>query len=321
MHSTYELGLAILFLDRLGQPRDRMLVRKLALRLVAGQTSNGGWTYECPLLNAEQERDLLASLQWGGPNRPRAGLEGAPPFAGFAAGTGRSQGREILPPPLSNHAARQPFAETPSPSGERSDNSNTQFAMLGLWAAQRHGLPLEQPLARVAQRFGVSQNPAGGWAYRFQQPGIRLTPSMSCVGLLGLAVGRGLAEPVAASDSAIAKGFTVLASFVGKPLGWKRGQGGDRTAINLYFLWSLERTGVLYNRRTIDGKDWYRWGAELLLAAQAADGSWNAGGYPGAIAVTDSCFALLFLKRANLAKDLTKKLEFSAEDKKRDEHP
>ena len=54
-----------------------------------------------------------------------------------------------------------------------------------------------------------------------------------------------------------------------------------RTEINLYFLWTLERVGVLYNRREIAGKDWYAWGAELLVDHQAEDGSWHHGGYPG----------------------------------------
>ncbi len=84
--------------------------------------------------------------------------------------------------------------------------------------------------------------------------------------------------------------------------------------INLYFLWSLERVGVMYNVTNIGDKDWYRWGAELIVAHQKPDGSWVDGSYPGGnpgeAARIDSCFALLFLKRANLAKDLSRKLEY-----------
>src|SRR5262249_18850107 len=47
---TYEAALAILFLDRLDDAQDRDLIRRLALRLVAGQTPSGGWTYNCPNL-------------------------------------------------------------------------------------------------------------------------------------------------------------------------------------------------------------------------------------------------------------------------------
>ena len=65
---------------------------------------------------------------------------------------------------------------------------------------------------------------------------------------------------------------------------------------------------MLYNLRKINDKDWYPWGAEMLVDQQQQDGSWANGGYPGAMPTADSCFALLFLKRANLAKDLTDKL-------------
>ena len=47
-HETYELSLAILFLDRLGETTDKALIRTMALRLVAGQTAAGGWSYELP---------------------------------------------------------------------------------------------------------------------------------------------------------------------------------------------------------------------------------------------------------------------------------
>jgi len=46
----------------------------------------------------------------------------------------------------------------------------------------------------------------------------------------------------------------------------------------------------------IGGKDWYSWGAELLLVSQKQDGSWS-----GEYGYADTCFALLFLKRANFA--------------------
>jgi hypothetical protein len=47
---TYDLSLAVLFLDRLGETQDRERIRTLALRLVAGQAPSGGWDYDCPVL-------------------------------------------------------------------------------------------------------------------------------------------------------------------------------------------------------------------------------------------------------------------------------
>jgi hypothetical protein len=267
LQSTYELATAILLLDRLDRPRDQSDLRTLALRLVAGQRADGGWSYQCPILGPEKEASLLTSLQHASP-RSRSDL------------------------------------------GEGSDLSNTQFSILALCAAQRHGLSLERPLALVAQRLRRIQEPAGGWSYRLGPRAGRPTPSMTCAGLLGLAVGRALPGAEAQPPDRIDDVFGFLGRFIGNPLGSGQGIGREGSAIHLYFLWSLERTAVLYNRRRIDGKDWYRWGAHLLLAAQGEDGSWDVGGYPGATALSDTCFALLFLRRANLANDQMRKLEF-----------
>src|SRR5262249_8444284 len=57
------ISLAILFLDKLGDPEDRPLIQHLALRLVAGQSAAGGWTYLCPDLTPKEQVQLLTFLQ------------------------------------------------------------------------------------------------------------------------------------------------------------------------------------------------------------------------------------------------------------------
>jgi hypothetical protein len=59
---------------------------------------------------------------------------------------------------------------------------------------------------------------------------------------------------------------------------------------------------LVYDLKTIGTKDWYTWGAQLLVADQQADGSWQ-GEFAGR--GCDTCFALLFLRRANPVSDLT----------------
>jgi hypothetical protein len=68
-----------------------------------------------------------------------------------------------------------------------------------------------------------------------------------------------------------------------------------------YLLWSIERVAVAYSLSTIAKKDWYAWGSELLLDAQQADGGWTGKFGSG----VDTSFALLFLRRVNLTRDLT----------------
>ena len=74
---------------------------------------------------------------------------------------------------------------------------------------------------------------------------------------------------------------------------------------DLYFLWSLERMTVIYDLKKVGDVDWHEWGTDIILEHQEEDGSWQER-FPG---VPDTCFALLFLRRANLVKDLTNKLQ------------
>jgi hypothetical protein len=218
-------------------------------------------------------------------------------------------------------ALQHPSSSRATPRADHTDNSNTQFAMLGVWTARRAGVPMERTLALITRRFRESQAPNGGWSYPHMVPGRGSTPSMTGAGLLGLAVGLGLANPDSSPgqartpprNTAVERGLEALSESIGQPLEARR---RNRWAgINLYFLWTLERVGVLYNLRKIGDKDWYAWGAQMLLDTQHDDGGWHTGGYPGSMLTTDTCFALLFLKRANLVQDLTKQLEFIIDTK------
>ena len=56
-----------------------------------------------------------------------------------------------------------------------------------------------------------------------------------------------------------------------------------------YYLYGLERAGILYNTEKFGTHEWYPEGANKLLDAQEPDGKWKN--------VEDTCFAVLFLKR------------------------
>ncbi len=64
-----------------------------------------------------------------------------------------------------------------------------------------------------------------------------------------------------------------------------------------YYMYGLERAGVLSDRVHIGRHDWYREGAEALMSLQAGDGSWGGEGEGQTCA---TCFALLFLTRATV---------------------
>lgn len=349
LEETYDLSLAILFLDRLGESRDRDLIQKLALRLVAGQTALGGWGYKCPVLTAEQSRDLLAALHKMRPPTPllnpleKGGTPSKPLPAGSLPlpGSAKPPNAPHLAPPIAQAGVRPKLsADHPTtssgaeamraeflpefvrklpihPRSSRADNSNSQFALLALWAARRHEVPTEMTLALAEERYRVFQNPDGGWGYHIRGGG---SPAMTCVGLLGLGVGHGTSElglraaatqrdklppGLAKEDAAIKKALRALGTHIGTP----NTSPFIPPMTNLYFLWSLERVAMLYSLETIGGKDWYGWGISILLPNQQANGAWFSTQYPGQNPTIDTCFALLFLRRSNLVQDLTENLQ------------
>jgi hypothetical protein len=228
---------------------------------------------------------------------------------------------------------------------------------LALWVAQRYDIPAQRSFKLLVRRFRSSQNPEGGWGYKYSLGGdvpegkagdsYRTGAPLVCAGLLGLALEYGLApdfdtkgvplstatltplsfaiaapSPLGlhltakaasrlAAAEAIAKKRTndpnILAAFkaLSKHVGEPAGRTVNLPAPSYYYLWTLERVAMLYDLKTIANKDWYRWGAEALLANQQEDGHWE-GSYGPAV---DTSFALLFLRQANLTQDLTNKLK------------
>jgi hypothetical protein len=77
---------------------------------------------------------------------------------------------------------------------------------------------------------------------------------------------------------------------------------------DLYFLWSLERVGVVYGVDKIGGLDWFDLGSTFIVRTQSPDGSWNftAGSFGPEV---NTAFAVLFLARSNLARDLSSKVQ------------
>lgn len=329
---TYELSLAILFFDRLDDPKDEKLIQMCALRLIAGQHRTGGWSYRCPLLNDQNAKDLLNSLaklneqkKGGARTRSQALEKLEVPSALQGLTVFQSASRLAWQEPEAgpeNQGQSQSRVSLDGPT----DNSNTQFALLGLWASRRHGVPTEPALELAVDRFErFHLFPYGFWKYDMSR---ELSPtsrkSMTCAGLIGLAIGRGLKLPTPGlpsrsdKDIHVLRGLAALSRQIGKP------RGTMQKHVDLedfYFLWSLERVGVLFDLSDIGGKDWYRWGAEGLVTNQKKGGWW-----PDPLAVKRSAtkreykatlctsFALLFLKRSNPMKDLTTKLPFTEKE-------
>lgn len=190
---TYHLALSIIYLDRLRDPRDRGLIQVLGVRLYRGLNVAGGWTYESwdsiPELEA---RRLALMLYPPGKTPTRPAKPSAPSSAaGFPKVPPRANAEDAVAQ-LHPEAARQLLAvrrdiALMGRQGVGDDNSNTQFGLVGLWVATRHGLVVDDAFALVEARFIRSRNPVdGGWSYSNTGSS---TPAMTCAGLLGLAAG------------------------------------------------------------------------------------------------------------------------------------
>jgi hypothetical protein len=346
-YHTYSLSLSVLFLSRLHDPDDVPLIQVMGVRLLMGQRETGGWGYNCPMLGGPDEiRKLRGSIKAAPGAKPPEKGENEKPGAPPAAEPKPSRWelpRELLQQLL---ATVRPVPEGQF-LGMQEDNSNTQFAILGLWTARRYGVPADDALAAVARRFRVTQNHDGGWGYSSGARGEGSSPAMTCAGLLGLAAAYGAANEMRAQDRpkdtpskknatpkkkdadkakedapadkekkkpldpgkdlAVRGGMLYLGNVIGKPHGREVLARGEAFSLmrEFYFLWSLERVAVAYGLATIGKKDWYAWGAEILLETQNRNGSWMGQYGQGGI---DTCFAILFLRKANLAEDLTTSL-------------
>ena len=184
--------------------------------------------------------------------------------------------------------------------------------MIGLWTARKYEIPVDRTFALVNRRFRTSQGPGGTWAYDFARTGADGGNAITCIALLGVAIGHVVAPDPGVkpeTDPVIINAFTALSRTIGAPVGDIKDRPTVKEVGGLYFLWAMERIAVLYDLQKLDKKDWYLWGAEILVCNQSGNGSWGEdGGFPGQSPIVNTCLALLFLKRANLTPDLSKKL-------------
>ena len=163
------------------------------------------------------------------------------------------------------------------PANQISDNSNTQYALLGLYAAKQAGVQIDDKMWKAIQEYYIrTQIPvpptSGRWSYYNDDGAISI--SMTVAGACGLIIaGMGLDESeqhlnpatgvaancgVYGSNTALAKGM----NYIGANFTFN----SDKSSF--YNIYGLERLGRLSGQRFIDRYDWYREGCEKLIKMQ-----------------------------------------------------
>ena len=191
------------------------------------------------------------------------------------------------------------------------DLSCTQYAALGLYIGQKHGIKIDPShfldlfesledycggVEKIAnpfvngERTGAAKVNIAGYGYRRHDDNQKCTGSMTTAALavmqickagLGRKLRGGIRREIeSCSDAAM--------TWMGQNFKPDQNPNGG---YHYYYLYGCERVGALMNTERFGKHWWYIDGAKHLIGAQRKkDGDWGG--------VTDTCFALLFLRRA-----------------------
>jgi hypothetical protein len=196
--------------------------------------------------------------------------------------------------------------------------SRSQYAVLGMWAAEQMGVEIDRGYWSLVEGAWIKhQSPEGAWQYKVgSEREYPYTVGITAVGVATLFI----TQDYLHADKAVGCNGNVNNQAIDRGMNWIA-QHFDRVATDKQFdreypyaiLYAIERIGVASGHKYIAGEDWYRKGAEFLVAEQRKDGSWFGGArFIGTL--PDTCFALLFLSRGR-APVAMNKLDWSTDGK------
>lgn len=277
---TYRVSLQAMLLEELDRVKYQDRIALCAQFLVDNQCQNGQWSYGEPTKMGKD--DSVAS---GG----RAGT------SAIAVGKPAVQKRITI------------RAQRTGPAD--GDNSNTQYAALGLRACADAGIILPESVLTRGERWWrttiLGSKKAGGnavasggeevqgWGYK---KGDDPYNTMTAGGAGCLVIYDYLLHRDWKKNPKTKAAINYLAGSY-----WLSGPPQGLTPYwYYYYLYAIERVGMLYDTALLGQKDWYLDGARWLLQQQDANGSWDGNKLFSnpSNKTFDTCFAILFLKKA-----------------------
>jgi len=297
LERTYEAALQAMIFEEIDRVKWQPRIAQCAQYLMDNQAANGQWSYGEPTIFAQE----------------------APPAKDVASAGGRPPGAVDFGATKSKpKVVKKVSVRKQKPGPEKGDNSNSQYAALGLRACHDAGIVLPKEVLELARRWwhesrhpesgkdanAVASGDGGGsirgWCYnrtdvcaKEHRPyGAMTAGAVGALAIYDYILGIDFKK-----DPAARGGLNWLAanwSVTTNP-GPTELEGGDKSEL-FYYLYAVERTGMLYDTALIGNKDWYLEGAKVLLNSQKPDGSWDDSHFKKP--TWDTCFSILFLKRA-----------------------
>ncbi|HLY08506.1 MAG TPA: hypothetical protein VKW04_04270 [Planctomycetota bacterium] len=334
LEATYCVALQAMVLEEVQRVTWQKRILMCAKFLVDNQGPQGYWSYGSPSIYVEdvaydipKRKDVETG---GGKDKPGGVREFNLPSA---------NGPKVKP------AVKNKVKVKKDRDGEGHDNSNTQYAALGMRACYDSGIIIEDKVIDLAIKWlrdsqkkttGPEEELIEGGVNGPDKPGARPGVASGSGGTVAgpsMVVKKAMPQGWCYSDhpdheaygsmTAGAIGSLAIWDYIkdnddGKKRTWKNDKDiheglvwvaknfsvtynpgpyehakmeKDSKNQYLYYMYALERAGMLYGTEVMGAHKWYPEGAKVLIETQAANGSWGAG-------TVDTCFAILFLKRA-----------------------
>ncbi len=303
MERTYKVSLQALILEELNPGGHQGRIAQCAQFLLDNQCKNGQWSYGTAT-------PTVVGVPTSAARRPSA-----------ASGGGvRTFGKPKTKPAKILVSRKIRLRQKRFAKDATGDNSNSQYAVLALracgdagivfpreflmrarmwWATSQHVDKKKGPKAVATGRGGGIPR---GWCYDKATNGSHQAAygSMTAGAVGSLAILDHMLRLDAKRDPSLRDGLAWLERkySVTENVGPCQHSKKDPKAFYCYYMYALERAGILCGTEKIGSHAWYPEGAKALISAQKADGSWNSSKYMHNQAAWDTCFAILFLRRA-----------------------
>ncbi len=288
LECTYNVSLQAMILEEIHRVKYQWRIHQCAQFLVDNQARTGQWSYgeptssvkDIPSGNGKSERTDVPT----GKEKEKAGST--------------KSGKPAVVKRLKVEKRRA--------GPEMGDNSNSQYAALGLRACHDAGIVLPDKVVKAAEQWWRKSQQGGGgtgggrgWGYGESQSPYG---SMSAGGVGSLVIYLYIQNKDWKRDRNVADGIQWLASNFTVE---KNPRAEEHAKMHhYYYLYGLERAAILFDTETLGKHRWYAQGAKYLLKQQKEDGSWGNSSMGGGMGMSmgndiwDTCFAILFLRRA-----------------------